>query len=129
MTDTLYSGNVLGGSVKWSRLADSDGGPGPRFGHLSVTYSYNTVLVIGGVDGTGAVKNDINVYSYTSNLWRSSFSTSGYYAYNSTSGNGSGSSSGSNGSGSTGYGSSYSSSFASQQGIAGGISAGGLVVS
>ncbi|CAO3576537.1 unnamed protein product [Absidia cylindrospora] len=129
VSDTLYKATMLTGSVKWTRIRDTGGGPGPRFGHSAVTLGYNTLLVIGGIDNTGVVQQDVNVYSDYSNVWRTSYSSSGIYSSNSNNGGSSGSesgTSGSSGSSSYGYGG-YGLTFALQQAIAGGISAGGLV--
>jgi hypothetical protein len=94
-----------------------------------VTFGYNTVLVIGGVDTTGAAKSDVNVYSFSQKQWRTSFATSEFYSYTSNSPNGNSSSNvPPSGSSSSSY-SGGTSPFALQQGIAGGIGAGGFVVS
>ncbi|ORZ11929.1 hypothetical protein BCR42DRAFT_420904 [Absidia repens] len=127
VSDTLYTASLLTGSVTWTRERDTGGGPGPRFGHSAVSINYSTFLVIGGVDSIGAIKHDVNVYSSFSNIWRTSYSSSGLYSSNDNAGNSGSGSSGSGGSSSS-YGSSdYGYSFANQQAIAGGISAGGLL--
>ncbi|SAL97167.1 hypothetical protein [Absidia glauca] len=126
VTDPLYQARLSGNSVEWTKLSVT-GGPGPRFGHSAVTFGYNTVLVIGGVDTTGAAKSDVNVYSFSQKQWRTSFATSEFYSYTSNSPNGNSSSNvPPSGSSSSSY-SGGSSPFALQQGIAGGIGAGGFV--
>ncbi|KAI8332071.1 hypothetical protein BC941DRAFT_484136 [Chlamydoabsidia padenii] len=129
VTDTLYQAKFIGSLVEWTRLTVT-GGPGPRFGHSTVVYGYETLLVIGGVDSTGTAKSDVNIYSLSSKTWRSSFATSEIYPYspsntNPTSGTNSNSS---NTYPTSSYGNGLTSSLALQQGIAGGISAGGFVL-
>lgn len=127
MTDPFYQVRLSGNSVEWTKLAVT-GGPGPRFGHSAVTFGYNTVLVIGGVDTTGAAQSDVNVYSFSQKQWRSSFATSEFYPYTSNSPTGNSSSNVPPSGSSSSY-SGLAPGFALQQGIAGGIGGGGFVVS
>lgn len=132
VTDVLYTAQVGTGSVSFVRSTVSGSGPGPRYGHSAVLYGSNTVLILGGVDTTGTAKNDVNVYHHLRKAWQTSFSTTETYFSTSVGSPASGTASRTapTPTSCVNCGSARQPlTFGEQEGIAAGVSTGGLVVS
>ncbi|CAO3608230.1 unnamed protein product [Cunninghamella blakesleeana] len=72
VTDLMYKVSINDGSYESINAMNA---PSPRFGHSAVFYGSNSLLILNGMDSTGTVLNDINVFNTVGKQWMDQFLT------------------------------------------------------